>query len=210
MSDIPVLGKTVQRRKEHRPQELIEAGLQEFVLNGFAATRMIDIAKRAGVAKGTIYVYFESKEALFEAAVRSQILPHVDQISGMVSSYQGTTKDLIKFIVQMMYDRVNRGNAAVLIRVMIAEGPKFPNLVQFYYQNIVSRGLQVLDSIVERGIQRGEIRQNSISKDPRLLIAPIMFAAVWKTLFDEENPIDIEQYCQTHIDVLLHGILTCE
>lgn len=202
--------KIVQRRKKHRPQELIEAGLQEFALNGFAATRMIDIAKRAGVAKGTIYVYFESKEALFEAAVRSQILPHVNQISTMVSAYRGTTKDLIKFIIQMMYDRIIGGNASILIRVMITEGPKFPNLVQFYYQTVVSRGLEVLGKVVERGIQRGEIKESGISKDPRLLIAPIMLAAIWKTLFNNEKPIDIEQYCETHLDVLFNGILINE
>lgn len=202
--------KKVRRRKEHRPQELIEAGLQEFALNGFAATRMIDIAKRAGVAKGTIYVYFESKEALFEAAIRSQILPHVDQISIMVSAYEGTTKDLIKFIIQMMYDKIFAGNASVLICVMITEGPKFPNLVHFYYQTIVSRGLEVLGKIVDRGIQRGEIKSSAISKDPRLLVAPIMFAAMWKTVFNNEKPIDLEQYCETHLDVLFNGILVSE
>lgn len=199
--------KTVQRRKEYRPQELIEAGLQEFALNGFAATRMNDIAKRAGVAKGTIYVYFESKEALFEAAVRSLILPHVDQISTMVSAYEGTTKDLVKFIIHTMYDRIIGGNASVLIRVIFAEGPKFPGLVQFYYQTVVSRGMEVLGIVVERGIQRGEIKDSAISKDPRLLVAPIMFAVMWKTLFNDEKPMDIEQYCQTHLDVLFNGIL---
>lgn len=197
----------VQRRKQHRPQELIEAGLQEFALNGFAATRMVDIATRAKVSKGTIYVYYKSKGALFEAAIRSQILPHIEHLDKMVSAYEGTTKDLIKMIVHLMYDRIIKTNASSLIRVMIAEGPKFPDLVDFYYNNVLKRGLSILEKVVVRGMKRGEIAGTAIEKEPRLLIAPIVFAAVWTMLFNRQNPLNAEQFCNVHLDVLFNGIL---
>lgn len=197
----------VQRRKQHRPQELIEAGLEEFALNGFAATRMVDIAMRANVSKGTIYVYFKSKETLFEAAIRSQILPHIEQLDKIVSTYEGTTKDLIKLIVHLMYDRIIKTNASILIRVMIAEGPKFPDLIDFYYNNVLKRGLSVLEKVVNRGIERGEIAGTAIALEPRLLIAPIVFAAVWTMLFNTQNPLNSEQFCDVHLDVLFNGIL---
>lgn len=197
----------VQRRKQHRPQELIEAGLEEFALNGFATTRMVDIAMRANVSKGTIYVYFKSKETLFEAAIRSQILPHIEQLDKIVSTYEGTTKDLIKLIVHLMYDRIIKTNASILIRVMIAEGPKFPDLIDFYYNNVLKRGLSVLEKVVNRGIERGEIAGTAIALEPRLLIAPIVFAAVWTMLFNTQNPLNSEQFCDVHLDVLFNGIL---
>ncbi|MEW7008627.1 TetR/AcrR family transcriptional regulator [Lentilitoribacter sp. EG35] len=198
--------KTTHRRKQHRPQELIAAGLQEFAINGFAATRMIDIAKRAGVSKGTIYVYFESKEALFEAAVRSQILPYLDQVGAMVLTHKGSTKDLIRMMINMMYAKIVQSNARDIIRVMIAEGRKFPALVEFYYNTVLEKGLGILDAIVQHGVERGEIKNDMILKEPRLLVAPIIFAGVWSMVFDEINPINIDQFCEAHLDVLFNGI----
>jgi AcrR family transcriptional regulator len=155
-----------RRRKEARPAELVRAGLEEFALNGFAATRLEDVARRAGVVKGTIYRYFADKEALFLAAVRREVAPVFDEITGFIDAYPGTTHDLLKLLIETVHRQLVNSDLRVLIRIIIAEGERFPALTELYYAETVSKGRALLETIVARGIARGEVREGAAAASP--------------------------------------------
>jgi AcrR family transcriptional regulator len=196
-----------RRRKEARPAELIDAGLQEFAQHGFAATRLDDVARRAGVAKGTIYRYFSDKEALFLAAVQSRVTPVFDQISGFVDVFPGTTRDLLTLIFETIHRQLARSDLPVLIRVIIAEGPRFPALTEHYHREIIAKGRALLERIVARGLARGEVREGAAAALPMVIFAPAIMAAIWRTTFDRHAPVSGEAFLAAHLDLVFHGLL---
>jgi AcrR family transcriptional regulator len=195
-----------KRRKAARPGEIIEAGLQEFAVNGMAATRLEDIAKRAGIAKGTIYRYFESKEELFIAVVRSRVVLSLDQVEEMVHSFPGDTKHLLRLVLTEIYKNFVGSEISAVMRILIVEGKRFPNLVELYHKEAISKGVAVLSLIISRGIERGEIRDGPAAREPRLIVAPTIMAALWGQTFSAQGPIDIETYLDAHIDMILYGL----
>lgn len=195
-----------RRRKEARPAELIEAGLAEFAEKGYAATRMEDIAARADVVKGTIYLYFESKEALFKEAIRSRIEPAIADMQGMVDTFPGDTEDLLRLVFGVLYDRLVRGDAREIIRILIAEGPRFPDVVEYYHANTVKFGKGMLTTILKRGVERGEFRPDLPVDQPIAVVAPAIAAAIWRLTFDPHDPLDIEDYAKAHVDIILNGL----
>jgi AcrR family transcriptional regulator len=196
-----------RRRKDARPGELIDAGLQVFAAQGFAAARLEDVARRAGVAKGTIYRYFADKEALFLAAVRSRITPVFDEISGSVGLFSGTTRDILEFTITAVHRQLINSEAPVLMRIMIAEGDRFPALTQLYYGEIVANGRALLERIVARGIERGEIRAGAAADLPIVIVAPAIMAAIWRITFDRHAPIGDEAFLAAHLDLVFNGLL---
>jgi len=196
-----------RRRKEARPAELIAAGLQEFAVHGFAATRLDDVARRAGVVKGTIYRYFPDKEALFLAAVRSRVTPVFDEIAGFVDAFPGTTRDLLKLIFEIIHRQLVGSDLRVLVRIIIAEGERFPALTELYYRETVSKGRALLERIVARGIARGEVREGAAARLPIVIIAPAIMAAIWRMTFDRHAPISGEAFLAAHMDLVFNGLL---
>ena len=199
-----------RRRKEARPAELVRAGLEEFALHGFAATRLEDVARRAGVVKGTIYRYFADKEALFLAAVRGKVAPVFDEITGFIDAYPGTTRDLLKLLIETVHRQLVNSDLRVLIRIIIAEGERFPALTELYYTETVSKGRALLERIVARGITRGEVREGAAARLPLVLMAPAIMAAIWRMTFDKHAQISSEAFLEAHIDLVLHGLLTAD
>jgi AcrR family transcriptional regulator len=199
-----------RRRKEARPAELVRAGLEEFAVNGFAGTRLDDVARRAGVAKGTIYRYFPDKEALFLAAVRTEVAPVFEQIIGFVDVYPGTTRDLLKLMFETLHRQMVNSDLPVLIRIIIAEGERFPALTELYYTETISKGRALLEQIVARGIARGEVRQGAAANLPLVLVAPALMAAIWRMTFDRYAHISSEAFLNAHIDIVFNGLLTPE
>ena len=199
-----------RRRKEARPAELVRAGLEEFALHGFAATRLEDVARRAGVVKGTIYRYFSDKEALFLAAVRKEVAPVFDEITGFIDAYPGTTRDLLKLLIETVHRQLVNSDLRVLIRIIIAEGERFPALTELYYAETVSKGRALLERIVARGIARGEVREGAAARLPLVLMAPAIMAAIWRMTFDKHAHISSEAFLEAHIDLVLHGLLTAD
>lgn len=195
-----------KRRKAARPGEIIDAGLQEFTINGLAATRLEDIAKRAGIAKGTIYRYFESKEDLFMAVVRSRVVLSLDQFEAMIAAYTGPTDTLLRLVLTGVYKQFVGSEISGVMRILIAEGPRFPGLLDLYYEEVTSKGIMVLSQIIRRGIERGEIRNGPAAREPRLIMAPTLMAVLWELTFQKRDPIDVEEYLTAHIDMVLHGI----
>jgi AcrR family transcriptional regulator len=196
-----------RRRKEARPAELIEAGLQEFALRGFAVTRMEDIAKRAGVAKGTIYRYFTDKEALFLAAMRARMGPVFEQIEAFIAGFPGTTRELLTLVFRMAHEQLVNSNLRVLMRVVIAEGENFPALTEHYYTESVAKGRALMGRIIARGVARGEVRQGAAADLPLVIMAPAIMAAVWRMTFDKHAPIPAEAFLAAHLDLVFDGLL---
>ena len=147
-----------RRRKEARPQEILDAALAVFAEKGFSAARMEDISRRAGVTKGTIYLYFESKEALFKALVRESLAPTIQGVIAQAEAYEGPSRDLLILVLSTMGSFIRTSDRVVLPKIVIAEAGNFPELVRFYREEIIDKGLGLLESIIARGIARGEFR----------------------------------------------------
>jgi len=195
------------RRKDARPAELIEAGLAEFAARGFAGTRLDDVAMRAGVVKGTIYRYFADKEALFLAAVQSRATPVVGGLESAVAGFQGPTRELLQLLLKTVYARLVDSDLRVLMRVIIAEGVNFPGLTALYHREMISKGKRVLEMVIQRGIARGEVRNNAAADLPMIIMAPAIMAAVWKMTFDPLDPVSSERFLTAHLALLDEGLL---
>lgn len=195
-----------QRRKEARPAELLAAGFVEFADKGFLATRLEDVAERAGVAKGTIYLYFPSKEALFEAAVRARILPLVGELGELVDGFAGSTQDLLRLVLAAAYRRIADPDARTLLRIMIAEGHRFPRLVEFYHREFLSKVQALLARVLERGVARGEFNESAATRIPVVLMAPAIVAGIWQMTFAALDPIPLERFMEAHLALLIEGL----
>ena len=158
------------------------------------------MAARAGVAKGTLYLYYDSKEALFEAAVQSRVSPVLERAVRLVDFYPGPTPFLLRMIFKMMYRRIAEEDVRTILRIMIAEGTRFPVLTEFYYREFIAKIVEVLGKVVERGIRRGELRDGAASRLPQILIGAGMMAAVWQMTFQPYHPIALNQFLEAHVD----------
>jgi AcrR family transcriptional regulator len=197
-----------RRRKDARPEEIIHAALDVFAERGFAATKLEDVARRAGVTKGTIYLYFDSKEALFKALVRQTIVPVIAQGEALAQSFTGTARDLFERLVREYFRLVGDTPLSDIPRLMIAEAGNFPALARFYYEEVVTRGHRLMGGVLERGIKAGEFRPVNVAVATKLAMAPLMHAVVARKAFAACMPegFDVAKYLDTHIDLYLHGI----
>jgi AcrR family transcriptional regulator len=196
-----------QRRKEQRPGEIIEAAVQEFARRGFAATRLEDVAERAGVTKGTIYFYFKDKEDLFKAAARSSLEPALNEIEALGAHFEGSAEESLRVHLSAVYPKlVTNPRAGQILRLIIAEGPQFPELVEFYYSEIVSRGIAIWKRVLERGVARHEFRPTGAVDFPQTVFAPVLAALIWNLLLGKHHSLDIDAYASTHLDVVLNGL----
>ena len=200
--------ETRRRRKAERPQEIVEAAFAEFSRNGYATTTLDQIAERAGVTKGTIYVYFESKEHLFISMVREFTKTTMDIVQGMFETHEGSTADLLRAQFSFIYEHVveDRRRREVL-RMLIAEAPRFPELADRYHAEILRPCLDMLKQAIARGMDRGEIRKSSIIDHPQVVIAPIALVDLWMMMFDDRQPLDLKAYFNAHLDLVLNGLL---
>ena len=193
-------------RRRGRDAEILNAGFQEFAEKGFDGARLDEVAARAGIAKGTLYLYYESKEALFEAAVRSRISPILGKVTRLVDFYPGPTRFLLRMIFRVMYRQIEKGDMRTVMRIMIAEGERFPSLTEFYYREFISNIMQVLEKIIERGVQRGELRDGAATRLPMVVIAPGIMASIWQMTFQPYRPIELNDFLEAHVDLVMHGI----
>jgi AcrR family transcriptional regulator len=192
------LSPTRRRRKEARPAEIIAAGLAEFGERGFGAARIEDIARRAGIAKGTVFRYFPTKEALFEATITAHLAPVFDQAMGMLDHYEGPTLPVLRMLLDNVYGRLEENQLPVLMRMMISEGQRFPALLEIYHRESLMRGQALLRRILDRGVARGEFQASAAMALPMVLMAPALMAAVWRMTFDGLQPLPLEQFRAAH------------
>jgi AcrR family transcriptional regulator len=188
-------------RAAERRAAIIDAALEEFIARGFAATRLDDIAKRAGVAKGTIYLHFKDKESMFEELVRIVIVPLVERLNALPPP-AGSVRDLIEAAAGNFLNEVVGTRRGDLVRLIVAEGPRFPSVADFYYREVVSRGLAGMRALIELGIARGEIRETNLARFPQILIAPAIIAVIWQSLFARHAPLDAQAMLHVHLDLI--------
>jgi len=191
-----------QRRKEDRPQEIADAAFKMFAEKGYAATRIDDVAKRAGVSKGLTYLYYKTKEDLFKAVVRNVVIRRVDSLIGNVESTELSSEEFLRGPLLDFMKKVPGSPIAIVIRLLISEGPRHPDLVNYYYENVVARGLGAIRQFVARGVERGEFRREALDHQPHLFLAPMMLSMIWRLVFTDK-PLDTDQLMESQIELLL-------
>ena len=194
------------RRKDKRPREILDAALHEFSNNGFSATRLDDVAKRAGICKGTIYLYFDSKEDLFIEVVRDRILPHFEKLEELGSQTKGSAENILREQLKTIYQELLSSDARFIPKLIISEGSRFPDLAKFYHDEIIIRIHSLIGDVIKRGIAKGEFRSSALNWEQQAVLSPALAAAIWKTVFDQFAPLDLDVYLETHIDLLLNGL----
>jgi AcrR family transcriptional regulator len=200
-----------QRRKETRPQELLEAALALFVEKGFAATRAEEVAQHAGVSKGTLYLYYPSKEELFKAVVRHNVVSLIADGHELAAQFEGSSSDLLMCLMQTWWERVGNTSAAGIHKIVLSEVRNFPDLAQFYNDEVIVPADQLFSSAVQRGIDSGEFRPMPLHEVAHALIAPLIFMAlhchsVGACSVHGGVATDPLQMLKTHFDLLLRGL----
>ena len=175
--------------------------MDEFIARGYAATRLDDVARRAGVAKGTIYLHFKDKESMFEELIRTAIVPLISRIAAPAPA-GGSVRDMLEGFARTFIEEVATTRRGDLVRLIVAEGPRFPGIADFYYREVVSRGLAGLRALIEAGIARGEIRRSELARFPQLMVAPAIVAVIWKSLFEVHAPLDAIEMFRVHLDLI--------
>lgn len=188
-------------RAAERRAAIVGAAMEEFIARGFTATRLDDIAKRAGVAKGTIYLHFKDKESMFEELIRTAIVPFVSRMTAP-PSFTGSVRDAVETLGRLFIHEVATTRRGDIVRLIVAEGPRFPAIADFYYREVVSRGLAALRGLIELAIERGEIREPKLAQFPQIMIAPVLIAVLWKSLFERHASLDAEAMLRTHLDLI--------
>jgi len=195
-----------QRRKEDRPAEITAAAMQTFSEKGYDATRVEEVAKRAGVSKGLLYLYFKTKEELFKAVVRNFVSPHVDSLVDITASTNLSATEFLRGPFLKFMQAVPKSPARKLVRLLIAEGPKHPDLIEWYWENVVSRGMQAVTNVIEKGVRDGEFRPSAIQEFPQLLIGPVVFSMIWKQLFDTHQELDTDRFLESHVELVINSM----
>lgn len=197
-----------KRRKEARPSELTAAALALFVEKGFAATRLEDVAQRAGVSKGTLYLYFDSKEALFKAVIQEGVVPVVVEGEKIAARHEGSAFELLELLLRNWWNGIGVTAYSGIPKLMVAEARNFPDVAQFYYENVIRRGRALIGSALERGMSSGEFRRMDVDTTIDVLIAPILMLVIWRHSMAccQCNPVDPLLYLSVHLDLLRQGL----
>jgi AcrR family transcriptional regulator len=199
------------RRKEARPQELLDAALALFVEKGFAATRAEEVAQHAGVSKGTLYLYYPSKEELFKAVVRRSLSSLIAEGVEIAEKFEGSSSDLLSQLLHTWWERMGKTPAAGIHKIVLAEVRNFPELAQFYTDEVIIPADRLFCGCVQRGIDRGEFRPMPLHEVAQALIAPVIFMAIHRHSFGAcpvhgTAEVDPAQVLSTHLDLMLRGL----
>lgn len=199
------------RRKEARPGELLDAALALFVEKGFAATRVEEVAARAGVSKGTLFIYFPSKEELFKAVVRESISGKYTEFGQELETYTGTSADLVRYCMHEWWQEIGMSAASGITKLVMSESGMFPEIAAFYQQEVIGPGHDLLRKVLQRGIDSGEFRPMPIEYAVYSLIAPMIFLLMWKHSMAPCCPpsqqLDPVSFIDTQVSLLLGGML---
>lgn len=199
-----------QRRKEARPQELLRSALELFVAKGFSATRSDEVAARAGVSKGTLYLYFPSKEELFKAVVRNNIASLIAEGQRIADAFEGSSEELLRLLMHAWWRRVGDTDAGGIFKIIMAEVRNFPELAQFYTDEVILPAYRLVSGTLQRGIDRGEFRVVPVREATQMLIAPMLLQALHKHSIGACSTtgleIDPPRLIDAQIDLTLHGL----
>lgn len=198
-----------QRRPEARPEEILDAAFATFGELGFARTKIEDVARLAGVSKGTVYLYFDSKEALFRAMVRARIVAPLAEAEEFVRSDQGPARVLLVELIRRTYARLRGDQMARIARIVQGELGSFPELARFYFDEVILRARRLFDSVLARGIETGEFRPEARAFAPRALSSLLVHTAQLQCFFRRCDPdaLSDERMVEGLVDTVLHGVL---
>jgi len=200
-----------ERRKEARPGELLEAALELFVEKGYAATRAEEVAAHAGVSKGTLFLYFPSKEELFKAVVRENLARTVTEGASELANFTGPSGELLTHLMQQWWARYGATQASGISKLIISEASNFPELARFYHDEVVAPGTELVRRVLQRGIDRGEFREVDMHHTIHAVMAPLIFLVMWKHSLapccSAANTIDPEKFIAQHADLMVRGLL---
>ncbi|MEM1038953.1 MAG: TetR/AcrR family transcriptional regulator [Pseudomonadota bacterium] len=199
--------KKLSRSQRRRRDDILRAALKIFDQHGFEAVKMADVAEEAEVAKGTLYLYFETKSALLEGVVETAIMPTLQKIGEMAQTHSGSARDLLVQQMQVAAARMASPEMKMLLRLMISGGSRHSGIVDFYYNNVVQSGLNHFKSTLDQGVASGEFRPEMGGIDPLVLVGAPIYTAVWNILFEEKQSIDADQLVNDHLELVLKGIL---
>lgn len=195
-----------KRRKDERPDEIVSAALEEFAAKGFAGTRLEDVAARAKVSKGLPYLYFRTKEELFKAVIKTFVKPGFDSMIEDIRSTSLSSEDFLRGPFLTFFKNFVRSPRAKVARLLIAEGPKHPELTAYYVENVIAHGIAAVRLLIDRGVERGEFRPTGLRDFPHLLVAPVLMAVLWRSLFERHQPLDTDRFLDTHINLILDAL----
>jgi AcrR family transcriptional regulator len=188
-------------RAAERREAIMEAALDEFIARGFTATRLDDVAKRAGVAKGTIYLHFRDKESMFEELIRTALVPLIGRLMTL-PTFGGSVRDALEGFARTFVQEVAGTRRGDIVRLIVSEGPRFPEIADFYYREVVSRGMAGMRALIQLGIDRGEIREKNLASFPQIVVAPAIVAVIWQSLFNRHAPLDANEMLRVHLDLI--------
>lgn len=201
-----------ERRKEARPGELLDAALALFVEKGFAATKAEEVAARAGVSKGTLFLYFESKEDLFKEVIRKNITHLFPTWNEAFTQFKGSSADMLRYAMKSWWDNIGNTPASGIPKLVMSEAQNFPEIAAFYQQEVILPGNALIRKILARGIETGEFRPLDLDHAVHTIVAPMIFLMMWKnsmgSCLAHSRFIEPERFIQTQVDVLLNGIQT--
>lgn len=197
-----------QRRPSARPEEILRAAMQTFVERGYAATRLEEVGVRAGVSKGTVYLYFSNKEDLFRSTVRESVVPHIKNAEQRIAGFQGRPADLLREVYDAWATVVTDPVLGGLCKLMVAEAGNFPELARFYMEEVVKRTRALFTQVVQRCMEAGELRHAPIDFVVREITAPILFAVMWRHSLasHDDTVLDFPAYLNFHFDLVLQGL----
>ena len=197
-----------RRRKQDRPAEILAAALKIFSKKGFAAAKLDEVAIEAGVSKGTLYLYFESKEALLKAVVMEFVVPHIAKAEEHADHYEGSIKELMLNLLEQWRVNILETELSGLPKIMIAEASNFPEIAKFYLENVIQRMRDFVTKLIDVGVERGEFRQCNSEYTARAFLTIMVFTAVWKYSFAPlDKNYDINEYLNSSMEIFLRGIL---
>jgi len=207
-------GRRWQRRADARPAELLAAALDLFVERGFANTRLEDVAARAGVSKGTLYLYYANKEDLFKAVVRAGLVSPLVEAREVIARFPGTSAELLGLIVHGWWERIGKTALSGIPKLIMAEARNFPEIARFYFDEVIQPGQATMAQVIQRGIDSGEFRKVNAMHAAHLLTAPFLLIGSWRTSMlplEAASPadprfIDAPALLALHLDMLRRGL----
>jgi AcrR family transcriptional regulator len=196
-----------RRRKDARPAEILTAALACFKERGFAGTRLDDVAAKAGVTKGTIYLYYSNKEELFEAVVRLELVPNIERLETLMAQ-PGSAAEHLEKLITFWARTVAPSPLSVIPKIILSEAGNFPKLARFFLEAAPHRMLRLITAILRRGIASGEFRPVDVDHVVYCIIGPLVFSVLWQHSLGphDDKPLDVEAVCRAHVDLLLHGL----
>ncbi|MBS1794937.1 MAG: TetR/AcrR family transcriptional regulator [Acidobacteria bacterium] len=197
-----------QRRKEARPDEIRKAALDCFAESGFAATRLDEIARRAGVTKGTLYLYFQSKEEIFKSVVREEVVRNIARVEAIAADGEHSSAEILREMFSFWARIFLKTRVGAVPKLILAEGGNFPEISRFYLEEVIERGFRLIGGVLRRGIERGEFRAVNVDDAVKCIIAPAIFSILWKHSLEPHGgaKLDIESLFQTHFELIIHGL----